>query len=324
MTLKLSPPLRRDLAFPFFLIVALLSTTCAGGGSFPVPPDAPSGIAVVVVPGQASISWEPIPDANFYSVYYSTTGGVTKATGTKVISTASPKAVTGLNNGTTYFFIVTAVKDDIESVESSEVTATPPIQYVAIGDSITYGTSDDILTDGIGYEPILGDLLTASKGIPHSITNEGVPGIISYGGSVFLTGTLAKYPSANYYLVMYGTNDAAFPGVPSGMGLNAGDAGYAGSFKNNMQRIISAIRAAGKKPFLAKIPYCMLTTVVNDQKIQEYNVVIDELVAGNGIPVTPPDFYDWFKTHPDEMPDLIHPNGSGYRSMANMWFNALP
>ena len=65
---------------------------------------------------------------------------------------------------------------------------------------------------------------------------------------------LARNPGAQYVLIEYGTNDAASP-VPSGLGLHSGDAGYAGSFKDNMQRIITAVKTAGKQPYLAKVPY---------------------------------------------------------------------
>jgi lysophospholipase L1-like esterase len=58
--------------------------------------------------------------------------------------------------------------------------------------------------------------------------------------------------------------------------------------------------------------------------IQEYNVAIDELVLTNNILVVPPAFYAYFQTHQDELADGLHPNGTGYQSMGNLWFNALP
>jgi lysophospholipase L1-like esterase len=58
--------------------------------------------------------------------------------------------------------------------------------------------------------------------------------------------------------------------------------------------------------------------------IQEYNVAIDELVLTNNIAVVPPPFYAYFQTHQGELADGLHPDGTGYQSMANLWFNALP
>jgi lysophospholipase L1-like esterase len=192
--------------------------------------------------------------------------------------------------------------------------------YVAVGDSITRGSHDDISADGIGYEPILGNLLTAA------VANEGVSGTSSADGVASIPFVLSKYPSANYYLVMYGSNDAyndtTTAAVPSGMGLLPGEPGYADSYKDNMQKIISAILAAGKTPYLAEVPYTS-DPFRSDSMIQEYNVVIDELVLTNNITVVPPAFYAYFLAHQGELADGLHPNGTGYQSMADLWFTAL-
>jgi lysophospholipase L1-like esterase len=55
----------------------------------------------------------------------------------------------------------------------------------------------------------------------------------------------------------------------------------------------------------------------------DYNVAIDELVILNNILVTPPDFYNYFRTHQNEFSDNLHPNGVGYQSMAELWFSVL-
>jgi hypothetical protein len=58
---------------------------------------------------------------------------------------------------------------------------TDTAEYVAVGDSITEGTGDDISSDGIGYEPILGNLLTASSGSTVEVANEGIGGVAPAG-----------------------------------------------------------------------------------------------------------------------------------------------
>ena len=57
--------------------------------------------------------------------------------------------------------------------------------------------------------------------------------------------------------------------------------------------------------------------------IIEYNAAVDELFVSNGIAVTPPPSYEYFQAHLGELADGIHPNGTGYQSMANLWFIAL-
>ena len=195
--------------------------------------------------------------------------------------------------------------------------------YVAMGDSITQGvTGDDILSDGIGYEPVLDGLLTAAKEYSHAVINRGVGGTNSSDGLSSLPSTLAAYPAARFYLIQYGTNDAWFP-RPSGLGLQAGDPDYAGTYKDNMQQMITLVKNAAKEPYLAKVPIAFGSRSYLNPALQEYNQVVDELVSENKIGVIPPDFYTFFETHPLQMADDLHPNGLGYQSMAALWKDAL-
>jgi lysophospholipase L1-like esterase len=215
--------------------------------------------------------------------------------------------------------------------------------YVAFGDSITFGKGDDNSLDDVsldgrnsggGYEPILNDLLTSYKGYPHTVVNEGVSGEDSVDGFARIGSVLSAHPEANYILILFGTNDSG-RSIKSGLGLNPGDDGYVGSYKDNMQRIIDIVLSAGKEPLLAKVPialgecsFCAPysdpdTAIRNTRYIQKYNQVVEELVSANAITAVSPDLYDYFMTHPEEMIDNLHPNGTGYISIGSLWFDAL-
>jgi lysophospholipase L1-like esterase len=226
---------------------------------------------------------------------------------------------------------------------------------VAMGDSITDGEfdddeSDDISNDGRnsggGYEPILNNLLTAALSYPHTIINEGVGGAVSFDGASSIHMLLEEHPDGQRFLVQYGTNDAnPWLPVPSGLGLEPGGDGYPGTFKDNMQQIINAINVDGRETCLAKAPIALGDSYDSEPYpdpdigprsvlIREYNEVVDELVSDplNQIEIIPPDFYSYFNYYDSvtgsyryeiEYSDNFHPNGQGYRSMAEQWFEAL-
>ena len=254
---------------------------------------------------------------------FSSTSSQPVGSGTIVIQLS--QSISGLIPYNVYYFRAVAGnsggarKGDINSFATGEI-------YVAVGDSITLGSHDDNSADGIGYEPILSDLLTSFGGLPHTIVNEGVSGTSSADGAASISDTLSRYPSAKYYLVMYGSNDAygdnTTAAVPSGMGMIPEEPGYSGSYKDNMQRIISAILAAGKTPYLAEVPFTS-DPLRSNAIIYEYNAAIGELILTNNILVPPPPFYTYFQAHQGELADGLHPNGTGYQSMANLWFDVL-
>ena len=67
----------------------------------------------------------PVPGATSYNIYWSTSPGVTTTNGTEITGAANPCVQTALINGTTYYYIVTAVNAVGESAPSAQVSAAP-------------------------------------------------------------------------------------------------------------------------------------------------------------------------------------------------------
>jgi lysophospholipase L1-like esterase len=213
---------------------------------------------------------------------------------------------------------------------------------VAIGDSITEGVGDDYLSDnessdgrnGIGgFTPILSDLLTNAANIPHIVYNEGVGGTKSSYWVNKIDAVLAKHPHAQRFLIEIGTNDAngPFP-LPPGPGP--------GSFQDNLQQIINAVNTARKKVVLAKAPIVLgdgETTYADPANppagsrgdlVIQYNEIVQDLKddPANNITIAPPDLWSLFnedvagsKRYEFEYFDNLHPNGTGYQSVADLW-----
>lgn len=103
--------------------------------------DIPRNPSVTPAANQNTISWMTSAAVTEYNIYWSLNPGVTIATGTKIADVTTPHDHTGLTNGTTYHYVVTAVRrteisggvfKEVESiidpvnVPDQEVNGTPP------------------------------------------------------------------------------------------------------------------------------------------------------------------------------------------------------
>jgi subtilase family serine protease len=96
--------------------------TSQGGGTVTIPP-APTGLAATAGNAQVGLTWVASSGATSYNVKRATvSGGPYTTVGT---STTTGFTNTGLTNGTTYFFVVTAVNSAGESGNSNQASATP-------------------------------------------------------------------------------------------------------------------------------------------------------------------------------------------------------
>lgn len=112
------------------------------GGSSPTAPPPPTGLAATVASQQVSLSWNSSAGATGYNVKRSTTSGSGYSTIGANIS-ATNYTDPGLTNGTTYYYVVSALNSVGESANSSEVAATPQevssVQLFPIADALVRG-----------------------------------------------------------------------------------------------------------------------------------------------------------------------------------------
>jgi murein DD-endopeptidase MepM/ murein hydrolase activator NlpD len=102
----------------------------------PKVPSAPTGLAATAGDGQVALSWNAVANATYYTLKRSTTNGGPYAAvpGSELSPSPSPFAQgltgtsytnTGLANGTTYYYVVSASNSVGESVNSAQVSAKP-------------------------------------------------------------------------------------------------------------------------------------------------------------------------------------------------------
>jgi len=102
-----------------FCVVSILALACTGALAVepPADPYATAG------DGRAELYWDPVPDATSYKVYRSQQSGTGYA---QVAETTSLFLLdSGLTNGTSYYYVVTAIEGVDQSGYSDEVAVTP-------------------------------------------------------------------------------------------------------------------------------------------------------------------------------------------------------
>ncbi len=142
---------------PYFYVVSAVNAAGQSANSSEVSakptapsqaPAAPAGLLASAANTQVSLAWSASATATRYNVKRGTT------TGGPYTTVSSPTATnftdTGLTNGTTYFYVVTAVNSTGESANSVQASATPvaPTQAPAAptGLTATAGTAQVSLT----------------------------------------------------------------------------------------------------------------------------------------------------------------------------------
>jgi len=99
-------------------------------GMFGIVPLVPAALMAVPADRQVTLSWDPVPDATSYNVYWATQsfpldGSYPDAVVSKVDSLQSPFLHESLTNGATYSYRVSAQKNSDEGGLSAEASASP-------------------------------------------------------------------------------------------------------------------------------------------------------------------------------------------------------
>jgi hypothetical protein len=89
----------------------------------PQPPSAPTNLVAVAGNGSVALTWSPVTTATNYNVQRSLVSGGPYVTNSSV--TVTNYTDTQVTNGTTYYYVVSAVNANGESANSTQVSATP-------------------------------------------------------------------------------------------------------------------------------------------------------------------------------------------------------
>ncbi|UFS70971.1 fibronectin type III domain-containing protein [Geomonas sp. RF6] len=127
-------------------------------------PAAPVGVVATAGDRTVSLNWSPVTGATAYRVYYGTAPGVTPAGRIAVEVPATSVTVTGLDNDTTYYFVVTSAVANGESAPSTEVFAAPTLPGPYVQQDLEGTWNFNVLVSGDAPGWMRGALTVSSSG----------------------------------------------------------------------------------------------------------------------------------------------------------------
>ncbi len=210
------------------------ASTAASATPQVLAPAAPTGIGAAAGDGQATVTWNAVTGASSYNIYFATSPGVTTAGGTKITGVASPYVHTGRQNGTTYYYKVTAQNTGGESPLSVEASVTPQVSVPGAPTNVTAVAGDAQVT--VSWTGVAG---AVSYNLYYSNISP-----VTTSGSTKLTGVATPHPiaglanGATYYFRVAAVNPGGegplssevsarpqvpAPATPTGLSAAGGD-----------------------------------------------------------------------------------------------------
>ena len=107
------------------------SSTTANSSASSQALAAPTNLSAKAGNASVTLSWSAVAGATSYHIFYATEANIISKNisafqnGTWIKNVATPYVLTGLQNNKIYYFVITAVNNSTESLQSSEVSAIP-------------------------------------------------------------------------------------------------------------------------------------------------------------------------------------------------------
>jgi hypothetical protein len=237
----------------------------AGGGGGTAPAT-PSGVTATAGNAQVVLSWTASSGATSYNVKRSTTGGGPYA---GIASPSAPSYTdTGLTNGTTYYYVISAVNSAGESANSTQASATPIAP--------TGSTAVNVTVDALSNRHPISPYVYGTNFPPTAsyITDSGTT-LVRWGGNA----------STRYNWKNFDTNAASdYYFINRPMAGNG-----AASFYNDSTQFVTTIIGAGGSPLMTigMLPWAAKDATSYSFSVSKYGAQCktDPYVAdaGNGV-----------------------------------------
>jgi fibronectin type 3 domain-containing protein len=191
----------------FRLYSRALSATEVNALAHTLAPAIPANLSAMASDGQVSLSWSAASGAATYNVKRSLTSGGPYTTIASGVTTAS-YIDTGLTDGTTYYYVVSAVNVASEGNNSTQASATPqPPPTVAVAASAI----SNPVTNGTSALSVLGADVTGESGLTYTWSVVGTPPLpvtFSPNGSNTAKNSVATFNAIGTYTLQVVIKDS--------------------------------------------------------------------------------------------------------------------
>jgi acyl-CoA thioesterase-1 len=215
----------------------------------------------------------------------------------------SPYAHSGLTQGITYYYVITAANGYGESADSDKVSVTILDSRkdigVALGDSITYGYGATSYAKS--YVPLLSALWSKT------IYNESTDGGLSSSGAAVIDQILFQY-NPRYITIYFGSNDIGFVDPDRTI--------------SNLQYMIERAKDNGTIPVVATLGPFLNNWAWRRPYAIDLNQRIRQLATSEGIACADLEVaLNWNSAY--MISDGMHPNDAGHQIIADTFYKAL-
>ncbi len=170
--------------------------------------------------------------------------------------------------------------------------------WVFLGDSITAGVFDRSPEHQPSFAEIVSRL---HPGYFPAMVDAGIPRLRTADAVAEVERVMALNPEARVIAVGVGSND----NDPA-------------AYRRDLDQVVERILAAGRIPMVQRVPF---QTKYPQDYVAPLAAAVDEVTAARGL-FPGPDLHRWFKAHPGELRDTLHPDDAGAVEMSWLWAEA--
>jgi acyl-CoA thioesterase-1 len=186
----------------------------------------------------------------------------------------------------------------LDEIDVHDVSRGGDDVWVFFGDSIT----SEVFDRAPAHQPSFAEAIAAAHPGTFPATICAGKGNLHHADApARLDALLALVPDARVVALSFGSND--WDPV---------------AFRRDLVAAVRKVRAAGKIPIVARIPFRSDARVDFAARL---DAVVDEVTREQGL-VPGPDLYAWFRAHPERLADGLHPDDAGAREMIRLWAEA--